>query len=214
MDKNLFSKGGSSDPMCTVTCGNHAPQKTEIVKKNLNPEWNASFRWNIHEDDLHDTTVKFVVDDYDMASGNDFMGKFEFDTSELLDGVERRQWHPLTDETPDEVEDAGQDLGHVLVGYRLIHNPAFAPPPPEPEEVEEYVPPPPPELTPFEKRLKKCMEMLAGESLNLAKVSAGERSEHGGERVRTGDRSERKWGGAGAGRSERSETAKRARRSG
>jgi hypothetical protein len=166
MDTNMFSKGGSSDPLVTITCGNEVAVKTQIIKKNLNPEWNEQFRWNVHEDRLFDTDVKFVVEDYDMASGNDFMGKFEINTNELNDGIERRQWFPLL---PEDGIDNGTDYGHVLVGYRLIHNPALAPEPPV-EEVEEYVPPPPPELTPFEKRLQKCMEMLGGESLNLAKL--------------------------------------------
>ena len=138
MDKNMFSKGGSSDPMCTVVCGAEVALKTEIVKKSLAPVWNKEMRWRIEPDRLFDTTVIFVVDDYDMASGNDFMGKFELNTNELNDGVERRQWFNLK---PESGEETGEDFGHVLVGYRLIHNPEFAPEV-EVEEVEEYVPPP------------------------------------------------------------------------
>jgi len=171
MDSNMFSKGGSSDPVLTVTCGNAAARKTEVVKKNLNPVWNAAFRWNIHSDELLGTTVKFAVEDHDIVGSNDLMGEFEVSTGELTDGVERRRWHPLMLDKAGQDVDHGVDHGHVLVGYRLIHNPRYAPEPPEqPEEVEEYVPPPPPEPTPFEKRLNKCLESMGGESLNLAKL--------------------------------------------
>ena len=164
MDKNMFSKGGSSDPMVSFelkeTRG--GVKKSTIKKKDLNPVWKEHFEWRIEQEKLFSDVLVVTVDDYDMASGNDFIGKLEIPLNELNDCVERREWHALGGE--DLV--VGADIGSVLLAIRLVHNPEFAP------EVQEESEPEPEvvELTPFQKRMQKCQDNTNGESLNLSKL--------------------------------------------
>ena len=163
MDKNMFSKGGSSDPLCTMQLDDGEKQKSTTKKKSLAPVWNEEFEWQVSESQCFGGVLKFVVDDYDMASGNDFMGQFEIKLTDLNDRVEHREWYPLCGESGQ----LGADIGSVLVATRLNHAKKWGrPDTPEPEPV--YVPPP--ELTALEKRLKKCNENFNGESLNLSKL--------------------------------------------
>jgi len=167
MDKNMFSKGGSSDPMLTMQLDDGEKKKSSIKKKSISPTWNEQFEWQVTESQCFGGVLTCVMDDYDMASGNDFMGKFEIKLTELNDRVEHRQWYPLCGE--DGVE--GANIGHVLLATRLNHAKKWGrPDTPEPEPV--YVPPV--ELTALEKRLKKCEEMFGGEALNLSKLELTE----------------------------------------
>ena len=164
MDKNMFSKGGSSDPLVTFELketGGKA-KKSTVKKKDLNPIYKEHFSWQIEEERLFSDTLVVTVDDYDMASGNDFIGKFEIPLNDLNDGVERREWYSLGGE--DLVVNA--DIGSVLLAVRFVHNPDFAPEIESEEEPESEVI----ELTPLQKRIQKCMENMGGESLNLSKL--------------------------------------------
>lgn len=163
MDKNMFSKGGSSDPLVTFTlkeAGKISEKKSTVQKKNLNPVWKEHFAWQIEDEKRFSETLTVRLDDYDMASGNDFIGSFEVPLNELNDCVERRQWFTLNG------EEEGAEVGNVLLAYRLVHNPEYAPfveeeSEPEPEVIE---------LTPVEKRIQKCVEGSDGTSLNLSKL--------------------------------------------
>ena len=164
MDSNMFSKGGSSDPLVTFELKQTGgkPKKSTTKKKDLNPIWKEHFAWQIEEERRFSDTLVVTVDDYDMASGNDFIGKFEIPLNDLNDCVERREWHALGGE--DLVVNA--DIGSVLLAIRLVHNPDYAP------EVESEEEPEPEiiELTPLQKRIQKCTENMGGESLNLSKL--------------------------------------------
>ena len=46
--------------------------KSKVISKNLNPLWMESFTFPC--DDL-ENTLGLVVEDYDLVSGNDFMGQ-------------------------------------------------------------------------------------------------------------------------------------------
>ncbi len=71
MDRNLMSKGGSSDPVVTFSCcGEKAT--SSIKKKDLNPQWAEYHSLLVEEDDAQ---LLIVVEDYDLmgrapVSGN------------------------------------------------------------------------------------------------------------------------------------------------
>ena len=76
MDKNLLTKGGSSDPFMVFSFGENdtSPQKSTVKKKNLAPEWNELFAFPVTSSSA---VLSCVMDDHDLGSGNDFMGRFE-----------------------------------------------------------------------------------------------------------------------------------------
>ena len=62
MDRNLMSKGGSSDPVVTFSCcGEKAT--SSIKKKDLNPQWAEYHSLLVEEDDAQ---LLIVVEDYDL----------------------------------------------------------------------------------------------------------------------------------------------------
>ena len=82
MDKNLLSKGGSSDPFVQIKCGGDTA-KSSTKTKSLNPVWDETHTVGIGS---REDVVEIVVMDYDKLSGNDFMGGTNFP----LAGVGRR----------------------------------------------------------------------------------------------------------------------------
>ncbi|EGB11285.1 hypothetical protein AURANDRAFT_11830, partial [Aureococcus anophagefferens] len=79
-DKNLLSKGGSSDPFVKfeVTGGDYAakPFKSSIKKKTLQPVWREIFQVPLKQDAEQDNPVVDVtVYDHDEVSSPDFMGR-------------------------------------------------------------------------------------------------------------------------------------------
>jgi Ca2+-dependent lipid-binding protein len=115
MDKNMFSKGGSSDPVVSFKIGDEVVKST-VKKKTLAPEWNEKFSLPVKSEEA---TLEVIVDDYDMASGNDLMGSFKILLADAKDRQEHRAWYPLAGE--DGV--VGADIGHVLLAFKWIHNP-------------------------------------------------------------------------------------------
>jgi Ca2+-dependent lipid-binding protein len=88
MDKNLLSKGGSTDPVFSMVLGEES-LKTKVIKKNLNPEYNEKFTLGMRS---AAGSLKVVCDDYDMGSGNDFVGQCEIPLEGLADRKEVRAW--------------------------------------------------------------------------------------------------------------------------
>ncbi|GMI11378.1 hypothetical protein TrVE_jg4950 [Triparma verrucosa] len=115
----MFKKGpGSSDPICTVSVGKEKVA-SKVQKKNLNPVWNETF---VLKHSNPGDLIKIQIDDYDMGSGNDFIGAVKIPVKDLQDRVENRIWRSLqTLEGEDDVK-----LGRVLVAFRWLHDPAFA----------------------------------------------------------------------------------------
>jgi len=65
--------------------------------------------------------LKVVVDDYDMGSGNDFMGQFTIgELGQYEDRKEVRKWFDLKEKDGKEPEG---DIGSVLIAFRWVHNP-------------------------------------------------------------------------------------------
>ena len=62
MDRNLMSKGGSSDPVVTFSCCGEVA-KSSIKKKDLNPQWAEYHSLLVEEDDAQ---LLIVVEDYDL----------------------------------------------------------------------------------------------------------------------------------------------------
>lgn len=123
MDKNLIGGGGSSDPLVTITLDGER-RNSKVKKKNLGPIWNEYFEFPV--EDTSDV-LRVVCDDWDLTSGNDFMGAVDVPLRMLTDRTLFRQWWWLRDEN-------GRDLkasGKLELAFRLFHNPAwvFATPP-------------------------------------------------------------------------------------
>ncbi|GMH86935.1 hypothetical protein TL16_g10698 [Triparma laevis f. inornata] len=114
----MFTKGpGSSDPICTVSVGKQKVA-SKVQKKNLNPVWNETF---VLKHSNPGDLIKIQVDDYDMGSGNDFIGAVKVPVKDLNDRAENRIWRSLqTLEGEDDVT-----LGRVLVAFRWLHDPAL-----------------------------------------------------------------------------------------
>ena len=118
MDTSIFSKGGSSDPLCTVAVGN-SKKSTKIIKKNLNPEWNEGF---VLQHSNPGSVLKIQVDDYDMASGNDFIGQVTLPMSSLSDKLENRKWRTLQTLEGEESVKIGKVSGNKLrrTGHAIV----------------------------------------------------------------------------------------------
>ncbi|MEQ2225160.1 1-phosphatidylinositol 4,5-bisphosphate phosphodiesterase delta-4 [Ilyodon furcidens] len=62
-----------------------AKQETRYIENNgFNPLWNDTLRFNIHTPEL--ALVRFVVEDYDKTSKNDFVGQFTLPLSCMQQG--------------------------------------------------------------------------------------------------------------------------------
>ncbi|EFC38773.1 predicted protein [Naegleria gruberi] len=84
-DLDAKDMGGTSDPFVKIKIGT-LQVKTEIVKKNCNPDWNAVFNLDLPAKfDPEFESIYFDVYDYDRFSSNDLIGK----TSARLDNLEK-----------------------------------------------------------------------------------------------------------------------------
>jgi Ca2+-dependent lipid-binding protein/Ran GTPase-activating protein (RanGAP) involved in mRNA processing and transport len=132
MDKNLFSAGGSSDPYITLTVADGGDRaKTTVKKRNLNPVYKETFKLACPQD--LDASVEVLVQDYDVAGADDFMGKVNIPLASMAAGNAHRAWYTFGDEKtgrPDGVSMRGQ----VEIVLRWKHNPDFA----EGEPLEEF----------------------------------------------------------------------------
>ena len=71
MDMSLFGKG-SSDPLAILRCAG-LEFKSTTKKATLAPYWKESFRFPLL-DSTKDEVLEIEIEDYDLISGNDFMG--------------------------------------------------------------------------------------------------------------------------------------------
>jgi len=136
MDTKMFGKGGSSDPMVTLNCSHNPKQKTKVVKKSLDPVWREMFSFDVEADKADDAELVLVVDDWDMASGNDFMGQVKIPIGPLRGQPSTRGWYPLLDSDKNNAkknEGKGGDehlktQGEIELKIRWLFNPELAVP--------------------------------------------------------------------------------------
>ena len=105
MDTNMFSKGGSSDPLVKINVGDRE-LKTTVQKKTTAPVWDERFEVPLRAEDA--TTLRLTVEDWDFSSGNDEIGHVEIALQPLADKQEVRKWHMLTDAQSGQVGEAGE----------------------------------------------------------------------------------------------------------
>ena len=126
-DKNLLSKGGSSDPFVKfeVTGGDYAakPFKSSIKKKTLQPVWREIFQVPLKQDAEQDNPVVDVtVYDHDEVSSPDFMGRCAINVEELKATKKAaRVWHALL---PEEGK-SDNVTGDVEIIAQWWYNPAL-----------------------------------------------------------------------------------------
>lgn len=77
--QNLATNGliGYANPFCKVALlPNHQnKQKTMVIKKTFNPQWNHMFTWqDISAEELRESSLEITVWDHDLLSSNEFLG--------------------------------------------------------------------------------------------------------------------------------------------
>lgn len=95
MDPNLIGSGGSSDPLVKVRLQGVKSQRTKTIKKNLNPVWNETMKFEYVEDES--LSLEFIVEDEDLVK-NDFMGKVIVPLGPFQNKKAVRKWYKLKDE--------------------------------------------------------------------------------------------------------------------
>lgn len=114
-DKALFGKG-SSDPLVKLEIKGQKMQKTKYIKKNLNPQWNETFYFPLHDEQL---SLQVTVEDYDLTA-NDFMGRVVLPLNVYADMKPVRQWLKLRDKRG---MVASENLGDIELSILWRFNP-------------------------------------------------------------------------------------------
>ena len=94
MDPNLIGSGGSSDPLVKIKIDGHKSQRTKTIKKNLNPVWNETLKFEYVDDES--LSLDIVVEDEDLVK-NDFMGKVIVPLGSFENKKAVRKWYKLKD---------------------------------------------------------------------------------------------------------------------
>ena len=133
-DKNILSKGGSSDPRCTFELtGVDDPWKSHTIKKCLDPKFHEQFvRLLDVPGDGSSPSLTVTCEDVDEVSGADFMGQFTVDLGPLTDHKPVRKWYKLEESD----KRKGEVAGHVELFLQWVYNPVTAFDPFAPSETE------------------------------------------------------------------------------
>ena len=123
MDKNMFSSGGSSDPVVKLSYDKEK-HKTKVVKKNLYPVFMERFFFDRVLSTTSKNTIEVTVEDYDLT-GNDFIGRVKIPLISLKDRTEVRHWFKLGNK---EGKTDGKDRGELLLAVRWTYDPKAKPP--------------------------------------------------------------------------------------
>uniref|UniRef100_A0A1A8FII7 Multiple C2 domains, transmembrane 1b n=2 Tax=Nothobranchius korthausae TaxID=1143690 RepID=A0A1A8FII7_9TELE len=102
---------GKSDPFCVLELNNDRLQ-THTVYKNLNPEWNKVFTFNVK--DIH-SVLEVTVFDEDRDRSADFLGKVAIPLLNVHKGEQRAYLLKNKDLT-------GPTKGHIYLDIEVIYN--------------------------------------------------------------------------------------------
>jgi len=105
--RNLVAKDGSgflklgskttSDPYVIATLGEHRFE-TNVVMKNLNPEWDAKCKWSIEGRQFKPSAeMVLTIFDRDRGSADDPMGAVRLTLRELMTAGQTDKWYPVKD---------------------------------------------------------------------------------------------------------------------
>mmetsp|Transcript_25250 Transcript_25250/g.39631 ORF Transcript_25250/g.39631 Transcript_25250/m.39631 type:complete len:277 (+) Transcript_25250:363-1193(+) len=114
-------RGGTSDPFVQVNITGQKMQKTKVIKKTLDPQWNEtkSFVLAPSKADpdarLEGKILSCEVFDFDLIGGNDFLGQVSFPLSNLNVQEVFDQWLPLKPREGKEKKDKVTGSIHVQV---------------------------------------------------------------------------------------------------
>ena len=112
-DKALLWGEGSSDPRMTFSVDGTALKCTsETVKKSLDPTWKQVMTLELPKGPAEGLKLLGKCEDVDEVSGADFMGQFEVDLNDCLDGKVKRLWRSLAPRT--EKDEVSGDVELVL----------------------------------------------------------------------------------------------------
>ena len=97
MDTELTWRGVeyTSDPVITLDVGGGETRTTSVKKNSLAPVWLETFDLAIHHTEADTGSLRILVEDWDLVSGNDFMGRGEVRLSKMRDKHRERRWVPL-----------------------------------------------------------------------------------------------------------------------
>uniref|UniRef100_A0A7S3DCA9 Ras GTPase-activating protein n=1 Tax=Palpitomonas bilix TaxID=652834 RepID=A0A7S3DCA9_9EUKA len=119
---------GKSDPYCTVTLGTQK-YNTEVIWKNLSPDWNAEFTFNVPMKQL---SLQISVYDFDKIGSHDFLGEVNIPLTQLPEG---RASHKITLEKRSKKDRVGgvinftteyyppEDAESSMEGDQFFHSP-------------------------------------------------------------------------------------------
>lgn len=93
MDQSLFRKGGSADPVVTLSCGGRTCRST-VKKSTLAPEWNETFSFSFDVEEDPSATLDLLVEDWD-ALKSDPIGTVRIPLQPCHDKVTRRRTYDL-----------------------------------------------------------------------------------------------------------------------
>ncbi len=116
---------GSSNPYVKITVGQHRPQATDYISRNINPTWNQSFTFSgleFNDQELQTGELMFEVFSRNRFKSNDLIGKYAINLSTLYKNANHEYynvWLCLTN--PDEEGNESDDAqGYLLVNCFII----------------------------------------------------------------------------------------------
>jgi len=93
---NAADSSGSSDPYVKIMKGSKLLGKTKVVKKNLNPSWNESFKINLGE--VYNQSIGIVIKDHNTIQASKTIGEVQINTHNSFATNESKttdEWYPI-----------------------------------------------------------------------------------------------------------------------
>jgi len=95
-DLIAVDSNGLSDPYVKVMRGSKLIGKTKVVKKNLNPTWNESFKVNLGE--VYNQNIAVVIKDHNTIQSSKTIGEVQINTHNSFNTNESKttdEWYPI-----------------------------------------------------------------------------------------------------------------------